>query len=65
MLKKKLLIPIMMSLVVLTIVMVLGKWNLLVWVLFLLCPLMHLFGHNHSGHGVSGHHHSESSKHMH
>lgn len=43
----------------------LGKWDWLVYGLFLLCPLMHLFGHHHSGHsGHSGNNaHSNSSKH--
>ncbi|WP_096183607.1 DUF2933 domain-containing protein [Effusibacillus lacus] len=33
-----------------------GRWDWLLYGLFLMCPLMHLFGHNnHSGH--SGHKH--------
>ncbi|WP_035099888.1 DUF2933 domain-containing protein [Aneurinibacillus terranovensis] len=41
----------------------LGKWTLLLYAGFLLCPLMHIFGHNHSGHNHSSdgnnlnHHH--------
>lgn len=61
MLKKPVLIPIILCIAAVVIVlMVLGKWNILVWGLFLLCPLMHLFGHNHSGHN-----HSNRSKHHH
>ncbi len=32
-----------------------GKWDWLIYLLFLLCPLMHLFGHNHGGHDHSEH----------
>ncbi|HCC3219308.1 TPA: DUF2933 domain-containing protein, partial [Legionella pneumophila] len=35
-----------------------GKWDWLIWGIFLLCPLMHLFGHDHSGHNHSKGRHS-------
>ena len=49
--KKKLLIG--LSLVVLLVFLLIGKW---LWALIGLFILMHLFGHNHghSGHGHSG-----------
>lgn len=30
-----------------------GKWDWLIYPMFLLCPLMHLIGHNHGGHDHS------------
>lgn len=63
---KKLLIPIVIGIAVIGVALaVLGKFNLFIWGLILLCPLMHLFGHNHSGHDHSKHNHSEKKKHYH
>ena len=58
--RKQLIIPIMLIFGI--VVVALGKWDWLIWGILLLCPLIHLFGHNHSGHshskrGESGHHH--------
>lgn len=53
---KGLLIPITIVLVFGIVVAVLGKWDWLLWGIVLLCPLMHLFGHNHSGHDHSKKH---------
>lgn len=55
-------ITIMIVLTVGIVIAVLGKWEWLVWGLVLICPLMHLFGHNHSGHN---HSESDGSKHHH
>ncbi|MFX3624593.1 MAG: DUF2933 domain-containing protein [Ectobacillus sp.] len=59
MLGKRFLIPLLAGIGTVGIALAIaGKWNLLLWGIFLLCPLMHLFGHNHSGHlGSSKHHH--------
>lgn len=47
--KKKFLIPIIFGLAVIGVILaILGKFNLLIWGIILLCPLIHLFGHNHS-----------------
>ena len=47
--KKKFLIPIIYGLAVIGVILaILGKFNLLIWGIILLCPLIHLFGHNHS-----------------
>lgn len=59
---KKLIFPIMIVLAFGAVVAVLGKWEWLIWGIVLLCPLMHLFGHNHSGHS---HSHNDGSKHHH
>lgn len=55
---KRLIIPVAIFLVFGIVVAILGKWDWMIWGLLLLCPLIHLFGHNHSGHG---HEHSENN----
>lgn len=61
MLGKRYLIPLLVVLAGVGVALaILGKWNWLLWGIILLCPLMHLFGHNHSGHN-----HSSSSRHHH
>lgn len=57
---KRLIVPLLIVLTIGIAVAVFGKWEWLIWGIFLLCPLMHLFGHNHSGHG-----NSDTSKHHH
>ncbi|WP_394237583.1 DUF2933 domain-containing protein [Niallia oryzisoli] len=59
---KKLIFPIMIVLAIGAVIAVLGKWEWLIWGIVLLCPLMHLFGHDHSGHS---HNHNDGSKHHH
>ncbi|MCM3364398.1 DUF2933 domain-containing protein [Niallia sp. Sow4_A1] len=59
---KKLAIPILLVIIIGIVAAIYGKWDWLIWGIFLLCPLMHLFGHDHSGHNHSkgrhsGHHH--------
>ncbi|MBM4764627.1 DUF2933 domain-containing protein [Bacillus sp. B15-48] len=56
---KQLIIPIGIVLIFGIMAAVLGKWELLIVGIFLLCPLMHLFGHNHSGHN----HNNSNSEH--
>ncbi|XJZ28058.1 DUF2933 domain-containing protein [Bacillota bacterium Lsc_1132] len=62
---KKLTVPIFIVLAIGIILAVLGKWNWLVWGVLLLCPLMHLFGHNHSGNHNHNHGQDQGSKHHH
>lgn len=59
---KRLILPISIVIFIGVLVALFGKWEWLIWGLLLLCPLMHLFGHNHSGHnhsqkGGTKHHH--------
>lgn len=56
---KKLAIPILLVLIIGIVAAIYGKWEWLIWGIFLLCPLMHLFGHKHSGHDHSGHNHNK------
>lgn len=64
--RKQLMIPVIILVLIFGIVAaVLGKWDWLLWGMILLCPLIHLFGHNHSGHSdqknsESGHHHKRT-----
>ncbi len=46
---KKFAIPILIALVIVFILALLGKWTWILWGIILLHPLMHVFGHNHSG----------------
>ena len=46
---KKFTIPILIALVIVLILALLGKWTWILWGVILLHPLMHVFGHNHSG----------------
>ncbi|UOF92286.1 DUF2933 domain-containing protein [Fodinisporobacter ferrooxydans] len=42
---------------------VFGSWSWLLYGLFFLCPLMHLFGHNHHGGDDNGQDHPSGHKH--
>ncbi|MCM3669831.1 DUF2933 domain-containing protein [Mesobacillus maritimus] len=55
---KRMIVPMIIVLIIGVTLAGLGKWEWLVWGIFLLCPLIHLFGHNHSGHNHSGNNHS-------
>ena len=58
---KKLMISIVLAFMVIgTVFAVLGKFSILLWGILLLCPIMHLFGHNHSGNK-----HTDNIKHHH
>lgn len=60
---KKLVIPIIIVLIIgIAAIIGSGRWDWLIWGIVLICPLMHLFGHNHSSHSHSK---KDSSNHHH
>jgi len=64
---KRMIVPMIIVLIIGIVLVGLGKFDWLIWGIILICPLMHLFGHNHSGHNHSSHKNNKksSSEHPH